>query len=87
MPTPTSSPAAISDTVPASTCTAGSSARPAIEFIQHLHHRHRFLAGDAVINLLAFPPGIDHFILTQHMVGFDLPEADFRAVVYQSIED
>ena len=26
-------------------------------------------------------------ILTQHMVGFDLPEADFRAVVYQSIED
>ena len=26
-------------------------------------------------------------LLTQHMVGFDLPEADFRAVVYQSIED
>jgi hypothetical protein len=26
-------------------------------------------------------------MLTQHMVGFDLPEADFRAVVYQSIED
>lgn len=26
-------------------------------------------------------------IMTQHMVGFDLPEADFRAVVYQSIED
>jgi len=25
--------------------------------------------------------------MTQHMVGFDLPEADFRAVVYQSIED
>lgn len=26
-------------------------------------------------------------LMTQHMVGFDLPEADFRAVVYQSIED
>ena len=26
-------------------------------------------------------------IMTQYMVGFDLPEADFRAVVYQSIED
>ena len=26
-------------------------------------------------------------ILTQHMIGFDLPEADFRACVYQSIED
>jgi CubicO group peptidase (beta-lactamase class C family) len=26
-------------------------------------------------------------MLTQHMVGFDLPEADFRAVVYSSIED
>lgn len=26
-------------------------------------------------------------LLTQHMVGFDLPEADFRAVVYQAIED
>lgn len=26
-------------------------------------------------------------ILTQHMVGFDLPEADFRAVVYQAVED
>ena len=26
-------------------------------------------------------------IMTQHMVGFDLPEADFRAVVYASIED
>jgi CubicO group peptidase (beta-lactamase class C family) len=26
-------------------------------------------------------------LLTQHMVGFDLPEADLRAVVYQSIED
>ena len=26
-------------------------------------------------------------ILTQHMIGFDLPEADFQAVVYQSIED
>ena len=26
-------------------------------------------------------------LMTQHMVGFDLPEADFRAVVYGSIED
>jgi CubicO group peptidase (beta-lactamase class C family) len=26
-------------------------------------------------------------ILTQHMVGFDLPEADFRSIVYASIED
>ncbi|MEO7746330.1 MAG: serine hydrolase domain-containing protein, partial [Actinomycetota bacterium] len=26
-------------------------------------------------------------LMTQHMVGFDLPEADFRAVVYQAIED
>lgn len=26
-------------------------------------------------------------LMTQHMVGFDLPEADFRAVVYSSIED
>ena len=26
-------------------------------------------------------------LMTQHMVGFDLPEADFRAVVYQSIQD
>lgn len=26
-------------------------------------------------------------LMTQYMVGFDLPEADFRAVVYQSIED
>jgi CubicO group peptidase (beta-lactamase class C family) len=26
-------------------------------------------------------------LLTQHMVGFDLPEADFRAVVYQAVED
>ena len=26
-------------------------------------------------------------ILTQHMVGLDLPEADFRAVVYQAIDD
>ena len=26
-------------------------------------------------------------IMTQHMAGFDLPEADFRAVVYQAIED
>ena len=26
-------------------------------------------------------------LLRQHMVGSALPEADFRAVVYQSIED
>lgn len=26
-------------------------------------------------------------IMTQHMIGIDLPEADFRAVVYQAIED
>ena len=26
-------------------------------------------------------------LMTQFMVGFDLPEADFRAVVYQAIED
>lgn len=26
-------------------------------------------------------------LMTQHMVGFELPEADFRAVVYQAIED
>lgn len=26
-------------------------------------------------------------IMTQHMIGMDLPEADFRAVVYQAIED
>ena len=26
-------------------------------------------------------------LMTQHMVGFDLPEADFRSCVYQSIED
>jgi CubicO group peptidase (beta-lactamase class C family) len=26
-------------------------------------------------------------LMTQYMVGFDLPEADFRAVVYAAIED